>query len=120
MKHTKKEIVADDTWVTYEHRATKKLKVDTFYTVDIVVEKGEVLTCTSTPDKLSKYEYGFDGGRASAPYPANFVKIFKVTERNVKEVVTAKETNKISKNRKKIENVRTTIETVEREEEELT
>ena len=110
------ETKKDETNVYFEHRATKKLKVDRFYNEDVVVEKGEVVEMTRTPEKRDKYQYGFDGGRAFALYPAKFIKIFKVTERTVKEVTVEKVTKKLGKV-KRFVNVEITTRCIEREEE---
>ena len=112
------ETKKDDTNVYFEHRATKKLKVDEFYNEDVIVEKGEVLEFTRRPEKRTRYEYGFDGGRAYALYPTKFIKVFKVTEREVKEVTVEKVTKKLGKV-KRIENVEITTRRIEREEEEV-
>jgi hypothetical protein len=110
------EIKKDETLTWFEHRATKKLLVDRFYNEDVIVEKGEVVEMTRTPEKRDKYQYGFDGGRAFALYPAKFIKIFKVTERTVKEVAVEKVTKKIG-GIKRFVNVEITTRCIEREEE---
>lgn len=113
------EIKKDDTYTWYEHRATKTLKLGKFYAEDVIVEKGFVIVCTRKPEKLTRYEYGFDGGRAYELYPVDHVKVFKVTERTVKEIITEKKTKKIAAGEKRIYNTRTTNEIVDRVEEEL-
>jgi len=113
------EIKKDDTYTWYEHRATKTLKVEEFYGEDVIVEKGMVIVCTRKPEKLTRYEYGFDGGRAYGLYPVELVKVFKVTERTVKEIITEKKTKKIAAGEKRIYNTRTTNEIVDRVEEEV-
>ena len=120
-----KEIKKDETTTWFEHRAMLTQKVDEFYNEDVVVEEGEVLEITRKPEKKNRYEYGFDGNRAYALYPAEWVKVFKVTEHVFKEIITEKTTKKIGAQKdpkkvggvKRIDNTRTTTERVWREEE---
>lgn len=81
-----KQTNTEKTW--FEHRATEKLNLGKWYNEDIIVEVGEVIEVTNRPDRLKEYQYGLDGGRAYEIYPADKVKVFKVTKQIVQTTET--------------------------------